>query len=52
MKNMSKNVKSHLRQDLKESKESIHEEREEIQKTKSGMTRDKEMIKNLNVKKK
>jgi hypothetical protein len=52
MKNMSKNVKSHLREDLREAKESIHEEKEEIRKTKHGMTRDKEMIKNLNGKKK
>jgi hypothetical protein len=40
-------IRKHLKEDMKEAKESIHEEKEEIRKAKTGITRDKILIKSL-----
>jgi len=48
MAGISKNkIRKHLKEDMKEAKESIHEEKEEIRKAKTGITRDKILIKSL-----
>lgn len=41
----NKKVTKHLKEDMKEAKQSIHEEKEEIRNAKKGISRDKELLK-------